>query len=72
MSNTEDSEKPQLLADMPEVVPNRRRGAYCSRKEKENRNNEICHFCCVSLLSKTTSVNNEIKNNSANKIRSSF
>ena len=53
ISDTENSEKPQLLAHMPEVISTRRRCAYCSTKEKQKRTNVICTFCGVGLCVKS-------------------
>jgi hypothetical protein len=52
ISNTENSEKPQLLAHMPQVISTYHRCAYCSTKEREKRTNIICTFCCVGLCVK--------------------
>jgi hypothetical protein len=51
-SNSESSEKTQLLAHMPEVISTYRRCAYCSTKEHEKRSNVVCTFCCVALCVK--------------------
>ena len=53
ISDTENSEKPQLLDHMPEVISTRRRCAYCSTKEKQKRTNVICTFCGVGLCVKS-------------------
>ncbi len=52
ISDTENSEKPQLLAHMPEVISTYRRCVYCSTKEKEKRTNVICTFCGVCICVK--------------------
>jgi hypothetical protein len=52
ISDTENSEKPQLLAHMPEVISTRRRCAYCSTKEKQKRTDVICTFYGVGLCVK--------------------
>jgi hypothetical protein len=52
ISDTENSEKPQLLAHMTEVISTYRRCVYCSTKEKEKRTNVICTFCGVCICVK--------------------
>ena len=52
MSDTENSETPQLLAHMPEIISTYRRCAYCSTKEREKRTNVMCTFCGVCLCVK--------------------
>ena len=52
ISDTENSEKSQLFAHMPEVISTRRICAYCSTKEKQKRTNVIRTFCGVGLCVK--------------------
>ena len=54
ISDTENSEKPRLLAHMSEVILTYRRRVYCSAKQGEKRTNVICTFCCVCLCVKNS------------------
>jgi hypothetical protein len=51
-SDTENSEKPKLLAHMPKVISSSRTCAYCNTKERERRTNVMCTFCGVCLCVK--------------------
>jgi hypothetical protein len=52
ISNTENSEKPQLLPRTPKVISTYRRCTYCSTKKREKGVNIICNFCCAGICVK--------------------
>lgn len=52
ISDTEASEKAQVLAHMSKLISTRCRGAYCSTKEKVRRTDMMCNFCGVCLCEK--------------------
>jgi hypothetical protein len=51
-SDTKNSEKPKLLAHMPEVISSLRRCAYCSTKEREKNKFNVYLLWCLSLREK--------------------